>query len=368
MEVICYSDPYERSHDPYQAYYREGLRQLAAASGHNFTAVNLLRFPPALRWLNRLRESHTLGKRLGRARPACQRLIDRAARLVGGRRRQMFGPYHGLVGQYLFRAPGVPERRVCIDAQDSGEVGSPELLELCDLYFKTNYWRGRDYPAKVVPLCNASPQVLTAGLDHLRSLRTAEKVYDVCCIFRVWGGRNELEGIEHNLRLLEAVARAPGKKVVLAYLLAGDIPTYARRLEDQGIRWSRDPLPLLDLWRVSAQSRLNVIKLGLHSCVPWRMIELLGMGACPALDQQPFTVWPQPLQEGVHYFNLGAASPPGAVVAEAARYDRIPAAVEEILADQDRLRRVSEANALLFDRHLEPPAVGRHVLEKVLSL
>ena len=79
----------------------------------------------------------------------------------------------------------------------------------------------------------------------------------------------------------------------------------------QGIAWTTDPLPLFDLWRLSAQSRLNVLRLGMHHCVPWRMMDVLAMGGCPVLDCDPYTLWPQPLERNQNYLSLDAAPPPG---------------------------------------------------------
>src|SRR5262249_58773833 len=122
--------------------------------------------------------------------------------------------------------------------------------------------RTRACPPAVRPLVNGDPLVIRQ-LATLRSQRETPKRYDVCMVVRVWGGKDEVEGVEHNLRLLEAVARARGSKLLYAYLVAGDIAAYGRRLERQGIPWGTDPLPARKLWRVTAASRLNVIRLGM---------------------------------------------------------------------------------------------------------
>jgi hypothetical protein len=40
--------------------------------------------------------------------------------------------------------------------------------------------------------------------------------------------------------------------------------------------------------------------------MPWTMTDILAMGGCPVLDYPPTTRWHVPLEENVHYLNLGA--------------------------------------------------------------
>jgi hypothetical protein len=366
MNLICFSAPYDYCHDRYQAYYREGIRRFLNLSGGSVSLRGGTRLPLVLKSIRRLRYSFRMRRILGKASPVIHGLLDDLASLLSREARPaVSGVFHSSVGQYIFQiAPG-EERRVCIDAQDSGEIGSQKLLDWCDIYFKTNYWKDRDYPPKVVPMCNGNPLLLD-HLDHLRGLRTAGFTYDLCFIVRVWGGTDETEGIEHNLRLLETVAQARCKKFLLAYLVAGDIPASARRLERQGIAWTTDPLPLRDLWRLSAQSRLNVLRLGMHHCVPWRMMDVLAMGGCPVLDRDPYTLWPQPLERNQNYLSLDAAPPPGDCVATESQYAAIPERIGQFLADAAMIGRVRQTNQADFDRDLEPLAVGRQICQQVL--
>ena len=186
------------------------------------------------------------------------------------------------MGQYTFRFTSGREINVSIDSSDSGEDPNPSLLAESDIYFKTNYWIGRDYDHKTVPMYNCNPLVLR-HLGLLREMRPRPARYDLCLVVRVWGGRDEVEGVEHCVRLLEAVTRAPGRKYLLAYLVAGDTKALAARLSKLGIRSTTTPVPLKDLWSIAAQSLINIIRLGMHHCVPWRMCDLLALGGVPGL-------------------------------------------------------------------------------------
>ena len=148
---------------------------------------------------------------------------------------------------------------------------------------------------------------------------------------RVWGGKDEEEGVEHCVRLLEAAARARGRKFLLALLVAGDREKLGKRLRQSGVPSTTTPLPLNKLWQVSAESRLNVIRLGMHHCVPWRMCDLLALGTCPVLDQKPRTLWPVPLREGEHYWTLNVHLGPGQTVASDASYQAIPELLNDYL-------------------------------------
>jgi hypothetical protein len=250
--------------------------------------------------------------------------------------------------------------KVCIDSMDFPELSSPELAEWSDVYFKTNWWPTTAYPANVRPLVNCDPTVL-GQIDELRGARDTRKEYDLCCVVRVWGGRTGLEGIEHNIRLLEAVSKVRAEKFVLAILIMGDRDAYAKRLSDAGIPWTTKAFPAADLWRVTAASRLNVLRLGVHDCIPWRMTGSLAVGSTVALDQAPRSRWPTPLEPGVNYLDLGLETGDTAL-AEASAYDDVPAQIEAWLSDATTLRAIATANGEYFDRHLEPERVGDHVL------
>jgi hypothetical protein len=198
-------------------------------------------------------------------------------------------------------------------------------------------------------------------------MRAQPARYDFCFVVRVWGGKDEEEGIEHCVRLLEAAARARGRKFLLAYLVAGDTEKLARRLRESGILSTTTPLPLNELWQVSAESRLNIIRLGMHYCVPWRMCDLLCLGTCPVLDQNPRTLWPVPLREGEHYWTLNLHLARGQALASDASYGAIPELLNAYLGLEAPAGQMRHATAAYFDQNLQPKRLGQQIFETVLS-
>ena len=354
--VTTWTAAYDYVHDRYQAYYAAGLGAALAEVGAALDVRPLHRMPRALRALRRVRSSYRLA---GLMRRGGGRALDGVAGLLAGRRVPSSGRFHPLVGQYDFTFRGGRTVRLVVDAQDSGHLADEELLGRCEVYAKTNFRPDHSYPHKVVPSANGNPLVLP-HIPLLRSLRHRPPEYDICFVVRVWGGRDEEAGVEHNLRLLEEVNRAPGRKFLLGYLVAGDVAAHERRLRKHGIPTTRSPLPLRQLWEVSAASRVNVIRLGMHNCVPWRFMDMLAMGACVVLDQPPQTAWPAPLVPGTHYLDLGAVTPPEG--GTAADYGSVPAEIERVLGDERAEREVRGAAADYFDRHACPVAVGRELL------
>jgi glycosyltransferase involved in cell wall biosynthesis len=307
------------------------------------------RFSSQLRFLHRVRASHKIERvPLGRL------LIDGLARLLGARP----GPQHAF-GRYVLHDGGAAVK-IAIDAFDSGEIQSDETLKWCDVYFKTNYWPTRTYPAKVLPIANLNPDVLP-HLSYLREARKADKEWDLCAFFRVWGGSNELEGIEHNLAIFEALARVKCRKYLLASVVSGDVRATVARLERAGVPWTTAWVPRSEVWRIASHSRLNVVRHGMHECIPWRMTDILAMGGCPVLDYASTTRWHVPLVENVHYLNLGAPYNPS----PAAEFDRdeVAGRVEAWLADPDRLRQIGQNTARYFDEHLTPEKLGAYIID-----
>ena len=268
-------------HDDYQAYYHESLRRHCRGIGVDFRVASLSRFPGFLRTLRRVQE---VGARrhLGWAAP----YIDRLGRRLEGPVDPPSTFFHDITGQYLAMTRRGSRYHFCIDASDYPEPGSENLVRWSDIYFKTNLWSSRSYPANVVPLINCDPTILP-DIVKLRALRRIDKEFDLCFIVRVWGGRDGIEGIEHNLRLLEAVNRVKCKKFVLAVLVMGDRDRDSRFLSRLGVPWTTKNVKARDLWRVTAKSRLNILRLGVHYCVPWRMTGALAIGSCVVLDRTP---------------------------------------------------------------------------------
>lgn len=355
--------PYDYWHDWYQEYYREGLRRYLVESGSNFELLSDAKFPSFLRLLRSVRHSNTLQRILDSRSFSIEKYIDWLAWHSGAKSR----PSAPLVGEYTFRLADGQNAKVCIDSHDSGEISSPELLATSDIYLKTNYWMGTEYDERVVPFFNCNPNVLPY-LKRLKTMRSYSAQYDICFIVRVWGGKHEAEGSsEHCLRLLEAVAKAPGNNFLLAYLVSGDVAGQGRRLRNSGVPTTTSPISPEQLWEITAKSRLNIIRLGMHQCIPWRVSDLFALGACPILDQAPKTIWPIPIVQGQHFHSLNIETSHDRPVGAASNYDGIPELLRRMLDKKDRNQEIRKQTASYFDAHLELSQVGRHICNIVLS-
>lgn len=362
--IQAFSRPFAPFHDAYQRYYHESLRAYAHANRTRFELTPLSPVPWFLRQL-RLVHDRNFASRLHV--PRANSLLLAVGQRLEGPLRTPSGHFQPTVGHYLLSYADGSTRRVCIDAGDSPEVASEELREWSDVYLKTNYWSGRSYPRNVRPMVNADPLML-GRLPALRRRRSSPKTIDLCFVVRIWGGSDGVEGIEHNLRLLEAVSRARCSKRLLAVVLAGDVEGTLQRLRRIGVPATTRGISARDLWNLTAASRLNVFRLGLHYCVPWRMTGSLAVGSCIVLDRPPLSVWPEPLEDQLNYLSLGALVAPGAPVATDARYDEIPDRIDEWLGQPELLDTIRTANARYFDRFLAPEQVGRQILAAVQSL
>jgi hypothetical protein len=121
-------------------------------------------------------------------------------------------------------------------------------------------------------------------------------------------------------------------------------------------------MPLPELWDLAARSRLNVVRHGMHQCIPWRMTDILAMGGCPVLDYAATTRWHAPLEENVHYLNLGVPyRPSGAAPFDP---DEVVDRVEDWIAHKTLIGDMEQATANYFDQHLSPENLGRYILEK----
>lgn len=353
--------PYDHWHDRYQQYYQEGLRAYLGR-GTKVEPISNASFPRALRGLARLRDSYTLERILGGLFPATSAALTAIARYCDSTAK----PIAQLVGDYDFRLSDGRAFRVCIDTHDSGDVTSERLAVEADLYIKTNYWPNKAYGANVAPFYNGNPLVLP-HVWALKGKRGAAPEYDLCFVVRVWGGREERDGREHCLRLLEGASQVGGRKFLLALLTAEATPQIIERLRARAIPWTSRPLRLHRLWDITARSRVNVIRLGMHQCIPWRMCDLLALGACPVLDQAPRTVWPTPLEEGRHYVSLGVETSLAQPLAPQQSYDAVPTLLDAILSKGREIDGVRRETAHYFDENLAPRQVGRQICDMVLA-
>jgi hypothetical protein len=336
-----------------QSFYRNGLAAYCAREAIPYSETGSP-FRKQLRFLRRVRHSSRFQNLIPGAGPF---VLDNIARLLGA---GLNSPQNE-IGRYIFHQNAGNPVRACIDACDTGDVARPELLEWCDVYFKTNFWPDRSYPPKVVPMANLNPWVYDHR-DDLKQLRSTKKELDLFGFFRIWGGANEVEGVEHNITLLETLARVKCRKSLLAFLVAGDPKPQIARLEKAGVPWTTKWMPIAELWKISAGARMNVIRHGMHQCIPWRMTDILAMAGCPVLDYRATTRWPVPLQEDVHYLNLGIPYRPNGI----GEFDQ-----EEVI---DRVEQwaignlpeqVATNTATYFDRELAPEALGEYIYETV---
>jgi hypothetical protein len=363
--VEAYVRPYDYLHDGNATYYFHGLRRYVESVGGRYEEVSMGRMPELLRLARRVRRAYH-ARPLYRRAPWVPEAIDRVARRVEGPLRTPSGAFSDMSHQCLITLPGGARARVCIQSDDEGSRLDPWILAWSDVTFKTNYWPALSYPSKVVPAVNGDPLVIPR-LSRLRAYRALPKRYDVCMVVRVWGGSDEVEGVEHNLRLVEAVARARCSKYLYAYLVAGDIDAARRRLARAGVPCGVHPLPAEELWRASAASRLNVVRLGMHYCIPWRVTGALAIGSAMVLDRAPLTRWPEPLEEGVHYVALGTGIGLDRPLAADTEYAAIRDKIEAWLADRDLASRIGHENGAYYDRFAAPERVGEYIVRTAAS-
>jgi hypothetical protein len=348
--VTAFSKPYCKLYDIYQSYYRNSIAVFCKREGIPFREVGS-RFPRQLRALRRIRHSG----RFQLAVPGGTKVVDGLAKLLGSDQSHA----EHAVGSYIFHQNG-QEFKICIDAHDSRLVIKPDLLEWCDVYFKSNYWPTEVYPAKVAPIANVNPSCLNR-IRLLKKFRREKKEMDLFVSFRVWGGQDELEGVEHSLALMEALAKVKCRKKMLAYLVAGDIGTAVRRLESAGVPWTTKWIQQTELWSYAAKSRLNIVRHGMHQCVPWRMAEIMAMGGCPVMDYAATTRWHVPLVENQHYLHLGV--PYWAHKGGAINSDDLVARVERWVASEEMAKTIGSNSERYFDEHLTPDLLGKYILQ-----
>jgi len=361
--ITVFLRPYDDGHRRYSVYYYEGMRRYLASTGGAYEPVSIGNHPDVIAALCRFRNLYRLRPLFDRV-PWLGSATDRLASLIEGEPRLPGGVQTPRVLQFLAAQEGGQTLRVCVDPADDGGSLEHAALDWSDVYFKTNYWPTLVYPPKVRPLVNADGSVLPR-LGALRQRRSARTQYDVCMVVRVWGGKDEVEGVEHNLRLIEAISRARCSKFLYAYLVAGDIRAAAKRLESQGIPCGTAPLPPVKLWDVTAASRLNVIRLGMHYCIPWRVTGALAIGSAIVLDRAPLSRWPEPLTPGVHYVDLGVETGKEQPLAPDRQYAAIPGKIEAWLADTGLSTRLAKNSADYFDHHAAPERVGEYLVKTV---
>ena len=263
----------------------------------------------------------------------------------------------GFVGRYI-AADGT---RFAIDARDNHAIlpNEAETFAWSDVYFKANRWPSKEYDAKVRPIVNGNGILGARQIELLRGLRNHPKDLDLVFIANVWGGR------EHVVSLFEKLAEVDGPKVLRAIFPAGASPeedeVLERRLRAVDVETSRTRIPSNDLWRLLARARVVPMRWGKHMCIPWRMLDLLAMGACTVFDAPPLPQWPVPLLAGVHYADLGIDRSEDAEPADS-EYAKVVPTIKRLLADDAERQRLAQAGTRYFDEHGAPEQIARYVL------
>lgn len=253
-----------------------------------------------------------------------------------------------------------------IDSHDTKEIASPELLKNSDLYFKANKWKNETYPANVYPVVNGNGFLRPRHLAKLRAMRGKEKSNDFLFISRIWGG------VEHNVRLFETLADLPCKKRLVAIFVQGTATDQATRqavarLKKLGVHCAFSLVPVKKLWEEMATSRVVMLRAGKHMCIPWRMIDLLCMGACVVSDADFEPEWPAPLVPGQHYYSAGIQRPGDTSSASSDEYIKVKEAVAILLGNSKLRRALCRNSANYFDRYAAPEKVGEYILSKVMD-
>ena len=264
---------------------------------------------------------------------------------------------HDFVGRYVLDSGG---RRinVAIDPHDNRRLASLSALEWSDVYFKSNKWVSETYPSKVRPIVNGNGLHSASSLARLIRLRNAPKEYDFVFISRLGAG------VEHNLKVFEALASLPCRKRLIAILYPQfGQDQYAPMLRSLGVTCITHNLPTRELWNLLARARVNFVRLGAKYCIPWRMIDFLAMGSCLVIDRQPFSDWPVPLQDGLNF----VACFPRSSDAGEPDYARVSSAVRQLLDDPARIAAIAANNARYFDEVAAPQRVAAYMLDAAIG-
>jgi hypothetical protein len=333
----------------YQRYYLLGLEERARTRWHGppLTARVVPGLDAKVRLLYHLHRDR-------------ERMLNAMRRAIGRSAVAAKPGVEGHVGRYLAELDGETVR-FAIDAHDSRHVRDEDALRWSDVYFKSNRWPDEIYDEKVLPLVNGNGLLDRRRIARLRALRDHGRDTDVAFISNFRPGR------PHMLRLFEELARLPIRCDLLAVfdgLHADDDARYIRQLKAAGIPCSLRPLPPEELWARLARAKVVLLRGGRHTCLPWRTVDLLCMGACIVLDADPAPEWPIPLRSGHEYAGCGMQRPPDDRAADGDEYEKLAVTVMRLLAQQDEAERLRDGAARYFDTHAAPGRVAEYILRE----
>lgn len=364
IHIIAYSRPFEYEYNLRQKYFWEGLSEYTKDISGRFEIVAQSQSEVLASLV--IKTTRMLNHERIKSNKALQNLFERVRVQLEGPLSSPSSLFHKLVGQYILRIDDNREYKICIEMADGREIVSEELLSWCDLYFKANYWRNKKYPKKVVPIYYPQPAIM-GHIEKLREYRNINKQFDVCCIVKVRGGHGYgSEGDEHILRLVEEISKTDCKKFIYALLGEGE-KKYEERLKKQKIPCGTKLLPMHEVWSISAQSRLNIARLGWHYCIPWRTYEILAMGGCIVFESTPYSAWPVPLIENENFLSLNLGWCDEKPVASNEEYMAVNQKIESWLVDKKYIERIRKNNETYFDSYLAPRKVGAYIVNTLLN-
>lgn len=277
------------------------------------------------------------------------------------------------IGRYHFIFGGI-KLKVAIDTADGRHLHDAHILDWSDIYFKCNAWPQVDYPDKVVSVINGNGTLSPQKIAQLKSLRNHKKNYDLVYWSRIWaapGSTPENNGVEHNVRIFEALAKVQGHKNLLAVFPEEmDCPSlqeYRDRLDAAGVKWQNgwQEIDSDMLWNSLASAHVNFLRPGNHLCVSWRMVDLLCMGACVMLDGEPYARWPEPLQSDVNFIDSQCTLTDEYLLPSDRAYSELTAKVTALVADKAKIQKIAKNNEIYYDDFASLEAVSGYMLRVI---
>ena len=282
----------------------------------------------------------------------------------------LFAPHTTHVGQYLFHLRCGAVQKIAIDAHDNRNIRSQAIYDWSDIYFKSNKWPSVDYGPKVLPIITGNAGITVENCRFLSSLRSVKKEYDLVFVGRIWAGGDA--NVEHNLRLFESLAKVNCKSKLLAVVFnfnkdGEDFLHIRERLEKAGVEWTENQIGYGKLMELSAKSKLVVIRAGISGCISWRVVDMLGIGACIVFDREPFPEWSVPLIEEKNFLSFDLGITEDCQPALETAYSNIFEKVKYFLNNKNTNKEISFKNAEYFDVNNHPLGFSRHIINKILD-
>lgn len=281
-----------------------------------------------------------------------------------------FAPHTTHVGQYIFQLKSGREIKVAIDAHDHRNIRSQAIHDWCDIYFKSNRWPSVDYSRKVLPIPTGNAGITLENSRFLRGLRGVKKEFDLLFVGRIWAGGDA--NVEHNLRLFESLAKVKCKSKLLAVVFNFDKTSEAyrnitQRLDHAGVEWTENQIGYVELMRLSAASKLVVLRAGISCCIAWRLVDMLGLGACIVMDQAPFPAWPVPLKEGENFLSLGIKITDDCKPGSLQEYQGVIPKIAGFFKDQNAIDFIQMQNGIYFDSNTSLYKTVAYILKSVVK-